>query len=110
MNPIPINPIQSNEAERSRVDEMAARRNAARPDVRSALRDEAERSREADFIKERISSQLGPAAAEMMTALKPTCELRWLDRGRDYMRSLQQRWACALTGKSEWRDVPVVME
>ena len=97
MNPIPINPIQSNEAERSRVDEMAARRNAARPDVRSALRDE-------------ISAQLGPAAAEMMTALKPTCELRLLDRGRDYMRSLQQRWACALTGKSEWRDVPVVME
>jgi hypothetical protein len=89
--------VQRNEAERIRVDEMSARRNAVRPDVRSALRDE-------------ISAQLGPAAAELMIALKPTCELRWIDRGRDYMRSLQQRWACALTGKNEWRDVPVARE
>lgn len=97
--------VQRNEAERIRVDEMAARRNAVRPDVRSALRDE-------------ISAQLGPAAAELMTALKPTSELRWLDKWTDIgggiMRGglpvLQQRWACALTGKSEWRDVPVVRE
>lgn len=89
--------VQRNEAERIRVDEMAARRNAVRPDVRSALRDE-------------ISAQLGPAAAELMTALKPTCELRWLDRGPNWTRRLEQRWVCALTGKNEWRDVPVVRE
>ena len=94
MNPIPINPIQSNEAERIRVDEMAARRNAEKAGY---------------SLHGNIS---------LIVALKPTCELRLLDRWADIgggiMRGghpvLQQCWACALTGKSEWRDVPVVME
>jgi hypothetical protein len=74
-------------------------------------------TRKADSLKEEISAQLGLAAAVLMTALKPTCELRWIDREHvtwDGLTGspspLQQRWVCALTGKNEWRDVPVVRE
>jgi len=70
-------------------------------------------TRKADSLKEEISAQLGLAAAVLMTALKPTCELRWLETLSHFYgvcRALQCRWVCALTGKSEWRDVPVVRE
>ena len=99
MNPIPINPIQSNEAERIRVDEMAARRNAS-------------------VVRKDGSGYLVTSPSVEVITLKPTCELRLLDRWTDIgggiMRGglpvLEQRWACVLTGKSEWRDVPVVRE
>ena len=83
--------VQRNEAERIRVDEMAARRNAS-------------------VIRKDGSGYLVTSPSVEATDLKPTCELRWLHPAPLDTHGLQQRWACALTGKSEWRDVPVVME
>ena len=78
--------------------------------------DPAHDTRKADSIKEEIAAQLGATAAEL-TALKPTCELRWVERRMMgdattlvCVRVLQQRWVRALTDQSEWRDVPVVRE
>ena len=74
-------------------------------------------TRSAKQVGEDALHDLVTKASIELTALKPTCELRWMRKPVRYGSDLcdgppvlQQRWACALTGKSEWRDVPVVRE
>jgi hypothetical protein len=75
-------------------------------------------TRSAKQVSEDALRDLVTKASIELSALRPTPELRWVDRWTDIgggiMRGglpvLEQRWACVLTGKSEWRDVPVVRE
>jgi hypothetical protein len=43
--------------------------------------------------------------------MEPTMHFRWLISHRnDYERVLQQLWKCDLTGETDWRNVPEVIE
>ena len=66
-------------------------------------------TRKADSIREEALASLVDAASGL-AVYQPTHELRWVDHGPYHYRQLQKRWVCALTGESEWRDVPVVRE
>ena len=73
-------------------------------------------SNPSDFASN-LAAVLGAENAARLTVLSVTPELRWDERWgmaaahtSVCTRVLQQRWVCNITGRSEWRDVPVVGE